>query len=274
MIAKANAKAASSKRHAKVEFLGFNFDEFGAAEALDEVIHRVGNPNFFYVVTPNVDHVVGLNRSQDTTFLNAFEHADMTLCDSRILSLLAGKSALSLKAVPGSDLTRQLLATMGTVWRCAIIGGDDALYAHIVRMFPQHHWTQHQPPMGVRRSDAARSKIADFVEHADADIIFFAIGSPQSEICCYEIAQRGRARGVALCIGASLEFITGVKKRAPLWIQRASLEWLHRLMSEPRRLGRRYLVEGPNIFLIYRRWSKVRAARRHDGSGSNPSAGQ
>ena len=274
MIAKADAKAIASESRATIEFLGLNFDDVGALTALDEIKQRIGNPAFFYVVTPNVDHVVRLNRSQDTVYLSANVHADMTLCDSRILSILASMSGLRLTAVPGSDLTRQLLTASGSVWRCAIIGGDDLLYAHIARMFPQHQWTHHLPPMGVRHSDSARLKIAKFVENADADIIFFAIGSPQSEICCYEISQRGRARGVALCIGASLEFITGAKKRAPVWVQRASLEWLHRLMSEPGRLGRRYLVEGPHIFQIYRRWSKLRVARRRDGSGSNPSAGK
>ena len=269
MIADLNAEAASAESQPSVEFLGLNFDSFSAAAALDEVKQRIGKPTFLYVVTPNVDAVVGLNRSEDAVLLEAYAHADMTLCDSRILSLLAGKSGLTLKAVPGSDLTRQLLEIANSVWRCAIIGGDDLVYGQIVKMFPQHQWTHYQPPMGVRRSDAERLKIAEFVENADADVIFFAIGSPQSEICCYEIAQRGRARGVALCTGASLEFITGVKKRAPTWVQRASLEWFHRLISEPRRLGRRYLLEGPTIFLIYHRWCKLKVVRRRDEFGSN-----
>ena len=269
-----SAKAVSYEAPPTVDFLGLNFDSFSPVRALDEVKQRIGKPSFSYVVTPNVDHVVGLNRSQDAVFFKAYAHADITLCDSRILSLLAAKSGLTLTTVPGSDLTQHLLEITNSVLHCAIIGGDDTLHAQIVSMFPQHRWTYYQPPMGVRRSDAERLKIAEFVENADADITFFAIGAPQSEICCYEIAQRGRARGVALCIGASLEFITGAKKRAPLWIQRASLEWFHRLISEPRRLGRRYLLEGPKIFLIYRRWRKLKVTRRRDESGSSRFDGQ
>lgn len=274
MIAERSAKAVSAELQQSVEFLGVNFDSFSAAAALDRVKESIGKPTFLYVVTPNVDHVVGLNRSDDAVLLKAYAHADMTLCDSRILSLLAGKSGLTLTAVPGSDLTRQLLEITNSVWRCAIIGGDDLLCGQILRLYPQHQWTHYQPPMGVRRSEAERLKIAEFVENADADVIFFAIGSPQSEICCYEIAQRGRAQGVALCIGASLEFITGLKKRAPLWVQRASLEWFYRLISEPRRLGRRYLLEGPTIFLIYRRWHKLKVARHRVESDSSQFDGQ
>ena len=258
----------------KIEFLGFYFDNCSEIEALDKIKTLVATPAFFYVITPNVDHVVALNRAKDPLLTNACVHADMTLCDSRILSLLARRSGVNLAAIPGSDLTRQLLNEKNTSWRCAIIGGDAALHAHIARLYPQHKWTHHQPPMGVRRSPAARVEIAEFVENANADIIFLAIGSPQSEICCYEIAQRGRARGVALCIGASLEFLTGAKKRAPLWMQQYSLEWLHRLGSEPRRLWRRYLVEGPRIFLIWRRWDKLKAVRHPDGYDSTRFGGR
>ena len=68
--------------------------------------------------------------------------------------------------------------------------------------------------------------------------------------------QAGGAVGVGLCIGASLDFLTGRKARAPLWMRKASLEWLHRLLSEPRRLWRRYLVEGPRIFVLTMRWRR------------------
>lgn len=265
---------ATPDRRSKTEFLGLHFDDISEMRALDEIALLVGKHAFSYVVTPNVDHVVALNKTLDVILSNAYAHADLTLCDSRILSLLAQRSGLKLDAVPGSDLTRNLLELRGRSWRCAIIGGDAILHRQITDLYPQHKWTFHQPPMGIRRDKVARQEIAEFVENADADIIFFAIGAPQSEICCYEIAQRNRARGVAVCIGASLEFLTGAKKRAPRWMQRASLEWLHRLSSEPERLWRRYLIEGPRIFLIWQRWQRTNDVRRHAGSGSMPFDGQ
>jgi len=79
---------------------------------------------------------------------------------------------------------------------------------------------------------------------------------PQQEILALRVAQAGGAVGVGLCIGASLDFLTGRKARAPLWMQKASLEWLHRLLSEPGRLWRRYLIEGPRIFRLTMRWRK------------------
>ncbi|HEU4820333.1 MAG TPA: WecB/TagA/CpsF family glycosyltransferase, partial [Qipengyuania sp.] len=95
-----------------------------------------------------------------------------------------------------------------------------------------------------------------FVERTQAQLVLFAIGAPQSEIVAHAIARRGRAGGVGLCIGASVEFLSGAKRRAPSWMQRAGLEWLFRLVSEPGRLWRRYLLRGPRIFRLW--W----AARR------------
>jgi exopolysaccharide biosynthesis WecB/TagA/CpsF family protein len=91
-----------------------------------------------------------------------------------------------------------------------------------------------------------------------ARFVFLCVGAPQQEMVAKAILDRGDARGVGLCVGASLEFLTGRVARAPLWMQRARLEWLHRLASEPRRLGRRYLIEGPKILAIWLAWRKQR----------------
>jgi len=79
---------------------------------------------------------------------------------------------------------------------------------------------------------------------------FLVIGSPQQEMIAQKLKERGIARGLALCVGAAINFLTGIETRAPLWMQQAGLEWLYRLSRDPRRLWRRYLVRGPKIFLL------------------------
>jgi exopolysaccharide biosynthesis WecB/TagA/CpsF family protein len=76
------------------------------------------------------------------------------------------------------------------------------------------------------------------------------VGCPQQEILAKALQSRGRARGLALCVGASINFLTGSERRAPKWIQYAGLEWLYRLLNDPTRLARRYLIRGPRIFLL------------------------
>ena len=104
--------------------------------------------------------------------------------------------------------------------------------------------------MGFVRDPLAVLEAGQFVEHSPARFVFLAVGSPQQEILAQSIRRRGQAFGIGLCIGASLQFLTGEVKRAPVWMQRARLEWLYRLSQEPRRMWRRYLYEGPKILRI------------------------
>jgi exopolysaccharide biosynthesis WecB/TagA/CpsF family protein len=62
-------------------------------------------------------------------------------------------------------------------------------------------------------------------------------------------------------MGASIVLLRGAGRPAPRWMQRAGLEWAFRLLSEPRRLWRRYIVEGPRIFVIWYRWRRTLPAR-------------
>jgi exopolysaccharide biosynthesis WecB/TagA/CpsF family protein len=75
-----------------------------------------------------------------------------------------------------------------------------------------------------------------------------AVGSPGQEILAAAIQASGRAVGTGLCAGASLDFLAGAAQRAPWLMQRAGLEWLHRMASDPRRLTRRYLHDDPPVF--------------------------
>ncbi|SEH18218.1 polymer biosynthesis protein, WecB/TagA/CpsF family [Sphingopyxis sp. YR583] len=253
------------------EFLGIRFDRLDPPAAAAEVLSLSTRSDFSYVVTPNVDHIVQLSSKDDPVLTMSYRDAALRLCDSRISSRLAYLSGIDLPVVTGSDLTADLLGQWLTREKLVVVGGDAKLHHALRLRYPLFHWQFYQPPMGVRHDAKARMEIAQFVEDAAADVVFFAIGAPQSEIVCAEILARGQARGVALCIGASLEFLTGAKTRAPRWMQRAGLEWLFRLGTEPRRLWRRYLVEGPKIFGIWRRWRKLNAALPRASSGSSVS---
>lgn len=112
--------------------------------------------------------------------------------------------------------------------------------------------------MGVLQKPDALQDIVRFVEREQAHYVLFAIGCPQSEIIAQQCVVAGQSVGVGLCIGASIEFLLGRKKRAPLWMQRMSLEWGYRLYKEPGRLWKRYLVKGPRIF-----WLGIEARKLH-----------
>ena len=257
----------------RADFLDFSFDIIERDDAARAVDALSRASSFTYVVTPNVDHVVQGHHMSEFDPAPIYRCASLCLCDSRILARLARLSGLRLPVVAGSDLTRDLLTSALSGGRVALVGGDAHIHQQVRALYQQFDWIFFIPPMGVRSSPAARHAIAEFVEQSEANAIFFAIGAPQSEMICHEILQRNRARGVALCVGASLEFLTGAKSRAPVWMQRSGFEWLYRLLSEPRRLWRRYLVEGPKIFRIWWRWNALNRSHGRASSGSSSSDG-
>ena len=79
---------------------------------------------------------------------------------------------------------------------------------------------------------------------------------------CVYCLDRGDCTGIGLCVGASLDFLGGKAERAPKWMQQARLEWLHRLAQEPKRMWKRYLVDGPKIAFLWWEWRKARAKLR------------
>ncbi|HET6468247.1 MAG TPA: WecB/TagA/CpsF family glycosyltransferase [Geminicoccaceae bacterium] len=208
-----------------------------------------GDP-FSYIVTPNVDHVVRLRRD-DGRLRAAYEEADLCLCDSRIMGAIGRLSGVRLPVVTGSDLTDILFRLfVDPHERITVIGGTSQVIERLRRRHGLREIRHHNPPMGFIDRPEAVLEAARFIERWPSRFIFLVVGSPQQELLAHTVKQRGRATGTALCVGASILFLTGDLQRAPAWMQRARLEWLHRLASEPRRLWRRYLIEGPAIFKI------------------------
>lgn len=237
------------------DFVGATFDPLTPLQALARAKWMTPEHGFRYVVTPNVDHIVRLWKEPDV-YGPLYSAAWLSVCDSRILELLAKFSGVPLHAVPGSDLTAQLFDNVIAKDEIInVIGADDEIITQIKKLYGIRQINHHQPPMGMRRKPEAIAAAAQFVADNPARYTFICVGSPQQEMVAKACLERGDCVGLGLCVGASLEFITGRVKRAPKWMQAVRMEWLYRLLSEPRRLWKRYLVEGPKIFLIWLRWS-------------------
>jgi len=244
----------TAPRGPRVSFLGLTFDSMDEACAIRTVLTLSQSARFSYIVTPNVDHMVRLLRGQDARLKSAYDNATLCLCDSRILSTLAAFSRVKLPVVTGSDLTARSLSSPSGIRGAAVIGGDEKLMNDLRACYPGVAWVHHKAPPRILYNPKAQLEVLSFVESCPSTVFFFAFGSPQSELVCALINDRGRASGVGLCIGASLEFLVGAKRRAPRWLQKIGLEWLFRLAQEPSRLWRRYLVQGPTIFWHWACW--------------------
>lgn len=243
-------------------FLDVDFDVTPVDELVSQIEGVSSETPFQYLITPNVDHVVRLNRlgTDFPEVAKAYREASYCICDSKVLALLARWRGISLPVLPGSDLSVRLLeeaVSKGDL--IAIVGGDDEMRAALQSRYPDVEFVQHCPPMGLMQNAPARTAAAKFICDQKARYSFICVGSPQQELIALEAAAIADSRGLGLCVGAALEFLTGKEKRAPLLARRLGLEWAHRLLSNPRRMWRRYLVEGPEIFVLAYRWRKSAA---------------
>lgn len=240
------------------EFLGVDFDILSEQQVVDRLNRVTPETPFGYIVTPNVDHVVRLNgEGAEPALAAAYAKASLCVCDSRVLARLARTHGISLPVVTGSDLTAALLEkVLNQGDRVAVVGGNPEIVQRLSDRFPHLEFVHHCPPMGLRRDIAAQAAAAAFIAQAKCRFTFLAVGSPQQELIAARVSG---GTGFGLCIGAALEFLTGDQVRAPLALRRTGLEWAYRLASDPRRLWRRYLVEGPQVFLLALRWRPSRA---------------
>jgi exopolysaccharide biosynthesis WecB/TagA/CpsF family protein len=235
------------------DWLVHEVDDYDLASFIP-VAARFGQERFGYVVTPNVDHLV--RYSEDPVFRGHYRTADYVLLDSRFAAYaLRIVKGVRLRVCTGSDLTAELLATTAAPSdRIVIIGGSREQADAIAALHGLRNMRHYNPPMGFAHNLEAVEECLQFIEtQSPFRFCFLAVGSPQQELLAALLQARGIARGLALCVGASLNFITGREKRAPHWMQQLALEWLYRLAQNPQRMANRYLVRGPRFFNHLRR---------------------
>jgi len=221
-------------------FLGAPFDCIVPNAVVNLVSDCGPGSRFRYIVTPNVDHVVRLN--ENAVLAEYYDRAWLSLCDSQPIARLARALSLDLPLVTGSDLTATLFkSVINNGDSITLIAANDRIVRNLELAYPSVRFRAFVPPQAVWTNPAALQSCVDFATRERARFIFIAIGSPQSEKIAHELLTHPDARGVGFCVGAALEFLTGMKKRPPAWMRRSGLEWLHRIASDPRRLWRRYV---------------------------------
>jgi N-acetylglucosaminyldiphosphoundecaprenol N-acetyl-beta-D-mannosaminyltransferase len=250
----ADVAGAPPLRPVFAEFLGMPFSLFSQSEVVRLIVDRCGAP-YRYVVTPNAYHVVTAHE-QPERLLPVYQGAWLSLCDSHIIRALARLERQALPLVTGSDLVASLLTTLNNrrstpPLQLLIVGPSRTTETALRAAYP-HLTVEIMPvPDGLALSDELRRSVARNCMERFWDIVLLSVGCPAQELIASELAALGCKSGIALCVGASIDFLTEARTRAPRWLQRLSLEWAYRLAQEPSRLWRRYLVESPKILRIF-----------------------
>jgi N-acetylglucosaminyldiphosphoundecaprenol N-acetyl-beta-D-mannosaminyltransferase len=234
-------------RRSIVSLLGIDFSNVDCDVVIERLLARPEGARFSYVVTPNADHIERLLRISGLR--PVYQRAMLCLLDSTFVALFARQLGLETpNVVAGADLIAALLPHLGGR-RVTVIGMEEADFVFLVRRFPDISFSHYSPPMGLLQNSEAFYRTRDFVINSQAAFTFLAVGSPVQEMLAYAVSSDSRAVGVGLCIGSALTYASGAVKRAPLWMRRAGLEWVHRLVRNPWRLAGRYLISDPLVLV-------------------------
>jgi N-acetylglucosaminyldiphosphoundecaprenol N-acetyl-beta-D-mannosaminyltransferase len=228
--------------------------------AVDHIVARARDDRAHTVF---VRDVASLMLAVDDPHLRALHnHASLVVPDGAPLVLacrLEGHGA-TVGRVPGADLVDAVCrASIQNGQRHYFFGGKPGVAERMVTQLQARHpglavVGTFSPPMRDLDADfrfnGETLAELDIIRAANPDFIWVGISSPKQEYWMSQAAPL-LAHGVCLGVGAAFDFHSGEIQRAPRWMRNNGLEWLHRLISEPRRLWRRYLVLAPRFVMLY-----------------------
>ncbi|HEV3138052.1 MAG TPA: WecB/TagA/CpsF family glycosyltransferase [Pirellulales bacterium] len=262
-----------SPRNPRERLFGIEFDAVDMPEAVERIYNWVesGEKICRCVVTPNVDRAV--LHEQHAALQQAYADAALVLADGAPLVAAARLLGRPLPCrVPGSDLAPALFeaaADRGGL-RVFLLGAGPGVAERAAANIASRWSTvevvgTYSPPLGFERDAEENESILAKIAAVKPDVLIVGFGAPKEEL--WIVAHRARIEAaVTLCLGATIDFLAGKQQRAPRWMRRAGLEWLHRVASEPRRLAGRYARDAW-IFpqLVWRQWisdTRQTASRR------------
>lgn len=251
---------------AAIDLGGVRVDLVGRSEAVARILAGASDPRQvpLGVVSANLDHVFHFGRRgrwRGVLDPSSSQVEWLSLLDGQPLVAQANRiTGRGWPRLAGSDLIADLLEAaqaQGVV--VGFLGGRPDMHSRLRRrigeMWPRlvvgGYWS---PDREVLVDPRRALALAREVRESGTQMLFVGLGKPRQEVWIAEYARESGA-GVLLAFGASADFVAGTVRRAPRLVVAAGLEWLWRLAREPKRLARRYLVEGPGAYLDLRRHS-------------------
>lgn len=238
----------------RMKFMNTEVDNLTMDEALVEIDKLIQENKIAYVVTPNVDHIVQLERGGE--LCKVYEDADLILTDGKPLIWISKWYGTPIKEkISGSDLF-PLLCEMAEEkgYSMFFLGAADGVAAKAAENLKKKYKGlnvvgTYSPPYGFEKDEAEMEKIEKTIIDAHPHILIVGLGCPKQELFILHNKER-LGVPLSLGLGASLDFEAGNIKRAPKWMANHGLEWLFRITQDPKRLAKRYLVDDKMIFRL------------------------
>jgi N-acetylglucosaminyldiphosphoundecaprenol N-acetyl-beta-D-mannosaminyltransferase len=244
----------SSKKFARIgaRVLDTHIDAISWDDAITRIVSWSSQHQSRYITLCNVHSVV--TASSCPQFHAALDQADLTLPDGAPIAWsLRREGHPEQQRINGPDLTWRYLAVAEQLGQSVFFYGStdntlEKLLTRIKTEFPKLRVAGMVSPPFRDITPEEDQAYVDQINQSGANVVFIGLGCPKQEV--WMAAHRGRIQAVMIGVGAAFDYHAGTIQRAPTWVQKIGMEWLHRLFSEPRRLAKRYAVT--NSVFIFR----------------------
>lgn len=232
--------------------IGAPIDAVGWSQALARLAGWAAARQSRYVCICNVHSVV--TARGDSAFARVLREADMATPDGAPVAWLMRRQGVAgQERINGPDLMWRYCAEAAHRHESIYLYGGqqdtlDILQRTLQEEFPGLQIAGAYSPPYRALSAEEDAAVVDAINASGAGTVWVSLGCPKQEK--WMATHRGRINAVMIGVGAAFDYHAGTIQRAPLWMQRNGLEWLHRLCSEPRRLWKRYLVTN-TLFIYY-----------------------
>ena len=231
-----------------IEMRGMRLDRLSLQQAVTRILDSLDAGRGGWLVTPNLD--ILRQTTKDPELRAMLNRADLIVADGMPLiwaSRLSGKALP--ERVAGSSMILPLSEQAAKAGRRVyLLGGNPGVADECGQLLKQQCpglviAGTSCPPVGFEKDDAYMDDLKEAIDKAKPDLVYVALGAPKQEKVI-QMLRDAAPDAWWLGIGISLSFLTGDVQRAPRWMQKTGLEWVHRLCHEPKRLAKRYLVDG------------------------------
>lgn len=215
-----------------------------------------------YICVSNVHTTVMAH--DDPDYYRVQTESLMSVPDGKPLSIVGGKAVPSMGRVTGPDLMREIFeVSVERGYRHYFYGNTkenvEDLVAALERDYPGLAICGYEPSVFRGMTAQEESELVTRINETEPDFVWVALGAPRQECFCHRM--RGRIDGLMVGVGGAFNILAGITPEAPIWMQNLSLEWLYRLIQEPRRLFKRYVVTNSK-FIYY----QITGRKRDKGS--------
>ena len=244
----------------RIEFMNIQIDNLTMQETLNEIGNMIVENKKSYVVTPNVDHLIKLE--YDSELRKVYDNASLILADGKPLIWISKLYRNPIKEkISGSDLFPKMCKMAAEKkYTMFFLGAAEGVAAKVASNLKERYnglniVGTYSPPYGFEKDGKEIKKIIGMINESKPDILVVGLGCPKQEKFIYKYRDELNVP-VSLGLGASLDFEAGNIKRAPKWMANHGLEWLYRMIQDPKRLIKRYMFDDLKIIGLLFKYRK------------------